>query len=60
MEEWEKICLSDFLPLGYLEGERATSAIRLVSLVVTVSITSLWWSSHSGGKLRLFFTHWFR
>lgn len=56
----EKVCVSDFLYLGFLDGERALSLVRLVCMVVSLSVVSSWYSRPKIGNMLLFFVHWLR
>lgn len=54
----ELVCQSDFPVVGFVEGERATSVVRTVCTLITVSIISSWCSRRNIGRLLLFFSHW--
>lgn len=56
----ELVCPSDFLVIGFQEGEKPTSVLRTVCTLITVSIISSWCSRRNIARLLLFFSHWLR
>lgn len=53
-------CEGGFLAVGIQPGEAPGTLIRVLSTLITVSITSAWFNYRKITRLLLFFSHWLR
>lgn len=56
----ERVCPSDFIVVGFSDGERVNVVVRAVCIAITASVISSWCNRRIIRRLLLFFVHWLR
>ena len=51
-------CESDLLAIGFLDGEELLATVRMATTLISVTVTSAWFSSKKVARLSVFFAHW--
>lgn len=51
-------CDTDLAQLGLFEGEVLLAAVRIATTLISISVTSAWFSWEKIARLGLFFAHW--